>query len=204
MREAAKVVSVILHPLVMPTLGALCYFSLFPTIAQFPEPDIYWRIMVALVSLTLVLPLLCVLIMMRVGKVSTMFIEDQRERNWPLALTAIIYGGAAYLLRTRMVPAFLQLFILGAIAAMIIAMLVNLRWKISLHMIGIGGLCGGLTILYYYTQEGDPLYLALAFLLAGVLGTARLLLNAHTPLQILAGFVLGFGTELGLGLALGG
>jgi membrane-associated phospholipid phosphatase len=47
-------------------------------------------------------------------------------------------------------------------------------------------------------QEGDPLWLTTWFILAGVLGTARLLVNAHTPLQILAGFVLGFAVEFGL------
>jgi membrane-associated phospholipid phosphatase len=81
---------------------------------------------------------------------------------------------------------------------MVVAMIVNLKWKISLHMIGIGGLCGGVTSMFIMLQEGNPLWLALLFLCAGTLGTARLILQAHNSLQILAGFVAGFAIEFGL------
>ena len=124
--------------------------------------------------------------------------EDQSERNWPLLQTAVVYAFAFYTLKTKSVPVFIPLFILGAIGSMVHAMVINLRWKISLHMIGIGGFCGGLSALFILTQEGNPIYLAVAFVLAGILGTARLLLNAHNALQILAGFALGFAIELGL------
>jgi len=110
-----------------------------------------------------------------------------------------VYAAAFYVLKD--IPVFIPIFILGAIASMVIAMVINLKWKISLHMIGIGGFCGGLAALFILTQEGSPVYLAFAFILAGVLGTARLLLEAHTSMQILAGFMLGFTVELGLALS---
>lgn len=202
MRLGPKAISVLLHPLVMPILGALCYFHLFPSIEQYTSDDAYWRILLALFSLTFVLPLLCVIIMMKVGKVSTMFMEDQRERNWPLLITAAIYMGASWILNQRNIPGFIQIFLFGAVVSMVIAALINVRWKISLHMIGIGGLCGGLTILYAVSQEGNPLWLAYAFFLAGLLGSARLMLGAHNITQVLVGFLLGFTVELGLGVAL--
>lgn len=184
----------------MPTLGTLCYFHLFPSLALLPQHELYWRLIVAMLAITLFLPLLSVFFMIRIGRVSTMFIEEQRERSWPLLMTAIIYCGALWLFRTRVVPGFIWLFLLGAVISMVLALLINLRWKISLHMIGIGGLCGGLTMLYYLSQEGSPMFLAAAFLLAGLLGTARLILNAHTPMQLLAGFALGFASEVTLAL----
>jgi hypothetical protein len=198
MRVASQAVSVFLHPLVMPTLGLLCYYSFFPSIAQMNDVQLFVQIFLRILLLTLFLPLTCVFVMMRFGQISSMFVEDKKERNWPLLITAGIYLAALYLLNDRRVPAFIQLFLMGAVGSMIIAMLINLRWKISLHMIGIGGLCGALTALYYYTQEGNPLWLITVFALAGILGTARMLLNAHTSMQILFGFALGFGMELGL------
>lgn len=204
MRISSQVVSVILHPLVMPTLGAICYYNIFPSVVHVSGGQLPGKILLALFVLTLLLPLACVFLMMRIGQVSTMFMDDQKERNWPLLMTAGIYAGAhIFILGSNAVPVFIRVFLLGAIITMILAMLINLRWKISLHMIGIGGLCGGLTVLYYLLQEGHPLYLAAVFGLAGLLGTARMLLNAHTSMQILAGFVLGFGTEFGLGIILG-
>ena len=201
MKTASQTVSIILHPLVMPTLGLLCYYSLFPSISQFNELELFKQILLRVFLFTLIMPLLSVAIMMRLGKVSTMFIEDQRERSWPLLMAAVIYLFTYYfLLPVPPVPAFVSIFILGAAASMILAMLITLKWKISLHMIGIGGLCGALCGIYYFTQDGNPLWLALFFALAGILGTARLLLQAHTPLQLFAGFALGFAAEIGLAL----
>lgn len=201
MRIASQVISVILHPLVMPTFGLLCYYSLFPMIAQFNDAKLFILIFMRVVLCTVLLPLMSVLLMIRIGKVSTVFIEDKRERSWPLLMAAAIYLVTyCFVLPVPPVPAFISLFILGAACAMILALLINLKWKISLHMIGIGGLCGGLTAVYFFMQEGNPLWLSTWFILAGILGTARLLLNVHTPLQILAGFALGFVAEFGLAL----
>jgi membrane-associated phospholipid phosphatase len=128
--------------------------------------------------------------------------EEQRERNWPLLQTAIVYGVAFYVLvQVKRIPPVIPLFILGATSAMVIAMLINLKWKISLHMIGIGGLCGGITCMYVLLHEGNPIWLALLYLCAGALGSARLLLLAHNSLQILSGFVLGFAIEFALLMA---
>lgn len=201
MRFGAQLVSVILHPLVMPTFGMLCYFTLFPVIAQLHDVNLFLIIFMRVVACTLLLPLMSVLLMIRIGKVTTVFIEDKRERSWPLLLGAAIYLATYYfLLPVPPVPVFISLFILGAAATLILALLINLFWKISLHMIGIGGLCGGLTAIFYFMQEGNPLWLTTWFVLAGMLGTARLILNAHTPMQVLAGFALGFSVEFGLAL----
>ena len=199
MRTAAQVVSVILHPMVMPMFGLLCYYSLFPAVAQLNGTELFIQIFIRLLLFTIILPLASVLIMIRLGKVSDVFIDEQKERNWPLVLTAGIYIVTYYfVLPSPPVPPFIPLFILGAGAALILALLINLKWKISLHMIGIGGLCGALTILYVLLQEGNPLWLCVWFILAGILGTARLLLNAHNALQILAGFLLGFAVEFSI------
>lgn len=129
--------------------------------------------------------------------------EEQRERNWPLLQTAIVYGVAFYVLvQAKRIPPVIPVFILGATSAMVVAMLINLKWKISLHMIGIGGLCGAITSMYIMLQEGNPIWLALIFLCAGVLGSARLMLLAHNSLQILSGFILGFVIEFALLMAL--
>jgi membrane-associated phospholipid phosphatase len=200
MRTAAQVVSVVLHPMTMSTFGLLCYYSFFPTVSQFNDKGLFLQIFLRVFVFTIMLPISSVLVMMRIGKVSSVFIEERKERSWPLLVVAAIYlATPVYILNSPRVPIFINLFILGAAGALIVALLINLKWKISLHMIGIGGLCGALMNLYFCLQEGNPLWLSLCFVLAGVLGTARLLLNAHNYLQILAGFALGFAAEFSLG-----
>jgi membrane-associated phospholipid phosphatase len=66
-----------------------------------------------------------------------------------------------------------------------------LKWKISAHLTGIGGLLGGVCsfALYYSTL---PLGLVITILTASlILMYARLYLHAHTPLQVVCGLLLG-------------
>lgn len=166
-------------------------------------PEYFLLLLVLIFSSTFLLPLLSVFIMVKFGKVRSIYMEEQRERNWPLLQTAIVYGVAFYVLvQAKRIPPVIPVFILGATSAMVVAMLINLKWKISLHMIGIGGLCGAITSMYIMLQEGNPIWLALIFLCAGVLGSARLMLLAHNSLQILSGFILGFVIEFALLMAL--
>ena len=82
--------------------------------------------------------------------------------------------------------------LLGSTFTIIAALLINLHWKISIHMIGVGGILGAVLGM------AQGLFIELLWpviiivLLSGMLGTARLMLKAHNPLQIYAGFLLGF------------
>ena len=80
---------------------------------------------------------------------------------------------------------------IGAIIALVVVTLTNLKWKISAHLTGIGGLLGGVCsfALYYSTL---PLGLVITILATSlILMYARLYLHAHTPLQVVCGFLLG-------------
>jgi hypothetical protein len=189
------IISVIFHPMMMVTFAGIIYFFFIPSDFDFPDPSIPLRILGMIITSTILLPVVSVLLMVRMGKVQSVEMEQQRERNWPLLQSAIIYLVAYYVLHSRVVPVFIQLFILGAIIGILVSLVINLRWKISLHMIGIGGLCGGISIVMMLQSGASPLILAFCFMIAGLLGTARLYLNAHTPAQIFAGFVTGFAVQ---------
>jgi membrane-associated phospholipid phosphatase len=179
----------------MVTYGTVLYFFVLPSDFGFYEVIPLLKIIALIFIGTALIPATTLFLFSKLGIIKSVRIEEQRERNFPLLLGSLIYFGTFYLLRNKDIPVFILLFLLGAILGILISLVVNLRWKISLHMIGIGGLCGGLTVIYYYLQEGNPLWLGVWFMLAGILGTARLIVNAHTPLQVLAGFVLGFAAE---------
>lgn len=179
----------------MVTYATILYLFFIPTDFCFPDASIPIRIASMLFIGTVLLPILSVLIMLRFGRIESVQMEQQKERNWPLLQAAIIYLIAYYMIQGRVVPIFIQLFLLGSILGILISLLINLRWKISLHMIGIGGLCGGITIAMITQDFGSPMILSICFLIAGLLGTARLYLQSHSPAQILAGFATGFLVE---------
>lgn len=80
----------------------------------------------------------------------------------------------------------------GATVALLVTMLVTLRWKISAHATGMGGLIGGTMIVMRLYQLLPSYELMLLIVLAGMLGSARLYLKAHTPAQVYVGFLNGF------------
>jgi membrane-associated phospholipid phosphatase len=175
----------------MVTYATLIYFFLIPSGFSF-EPAVIWRILWVIASGTILIPLMTLLFFRFSGVITSLRMEEQKERNWPLLFGVLIYLGIFYIVQSMRLPVFIQVFLLGAIAGIILSLLINLKWKISLHMIGIGGLCGGTAVVMLVSGAGNPLLLAGIFFLAGLLGTARLYLNAHTPSQILGGFLTGF------------
>jgi len=182
----------------MVTYAAAVHFFLIPSEFTFRDPSIPWRIIGMLLISTVLIPVTALLFLRKTGMIKTMQIEDQKERNWPLLITALIYFGSFYIIQKSGIPVFIQLFTLGATLGILISLGINLKWKISLHMIGMGGACGGMAVEMLLLQVGDPIILGVLFLLAGLLGTARLYLQAHSPAQIFAGFFTGFAIQFGL------
>jgi membrane-associated phospholipid phosphatase len=87
-----------------------------------------------------------------------------------------------------------MMFMVGSAITALLMALINLKWKISAHMAGIGGV---IALIYQIHVMGlsafDLLWLlCLSIVVAGALGSARLALRRHDILQVLAGVVLGF------------
>jgi hypothetical protein len=85
--------------------------------------------------------------------------------------------------------------LIGAISIILIASIISKYWKVSLHMLGIGGLFGiliSLNILFGGMEE----IMVLTLLLAGVLGISRINEKAHSYMQIYVGFIVGASVEV--------
>jgi membrane-associated phospholipid phosphatase len=80
---------------------------------------------------------------------------------------------------------------LGAMVALGIVTVVNRWWKISAHLTGMGGLLGGVcSYALYYSMLPSSL-LVFLLLAALLLMYARIYLEAHTPLQVVCGMLVG-------------
>ncbi len=200
MRALAKLVSLLLHPLWMPTaLVALCF--LFDAHLSFNfAPLGVWIIVAMVFIMTGIFPLTSALLMLRSGMIGDLTMPLRQERI-PVYMLSLIYYGMGYWLlrRTPNHPELLSLFFGGALA-LLFTLLITLRWKISAHMVGIGGVLGA--IIAIQLLHGAPVValIALLLLLTGALGSARLLISDHTPAQVYMGALLGLLLVLGCGL----
>jgi membrane-associated phospholipid phosphatase len=142
--------------------------------------------------LTLIIPIILLLILKYRGQIDSLQIEDPTQRTLPYIYTLFCYGFWAYFLRvTLQLPVFLLLVVIGAIIALLAVTMINRKWKISAHLTGIGGLLGGICS-FALNYSVLPLGLIMGVLaLSLILMYARLYLNAHTPMQIVCGFLLG-------------
>lgn len=189
----ATMLSVILYPMLMPTYGMICFSTTMKAIAGGMLP---WQIAALCVGmtflLTVLIPISAIKIMIRRGKVSDLQIADARERTVPYLYTLCSFGFWCYfLIGVLHVPGYVGITAIGGTVALFIVMLINFRWKISAHLTGMGGLIGGV-MSYYLTGGGENLVFPLVLMVVALmLMYARLYLNAHTPLQVVAGLLLG-------------
>ena len=80
---------------------------------------------------------------------------------------------------------------IGATIALAIVMLINHWWKISAHLTGMGGLLGGIcSMALFYTMLPSALIISV-LIISLLLMYARLYTNAHTPMQVVSGYLLG-------------
>ena len=117
--------------------------------------------------------------------------ETHRERVIPVMLTGLFYYLGFIILQRLHLPSFMLRFVIGSMGAVILAFVISYWWKISLHLIGIGGVTGVLLSLSIRMGLGITPSLIAMIVMAAIVATARLHLNAHTPSQTMSGYVLG-------------
>ena len=194
MKRLANLISFTLHPLIMPSLGVLIlgYFQAFPII-----PEIFTPVLLITFLGTYVLPGLLMLLLYTVGTISDLEIKQHSERSWPLLLAAFTFYAVYRIMSSwPLAPQFIGFFA-GMSIAVFLALLFN-RWiKISLHMIGTGGLTGLAVGLNALLGISEIWPLAFALMAAGLVGSSRLYLGVHQKAEVYLGFCVGLIAVLG-------
>jgi membrane-associated phospholipid phosphatase len=190
----ARILSFVFHPVLMPLAGIFIlltfggWMSLMPAVAK---SYIYLVVGITTVALPLTIMLL-----LKIGKVITSFyLDDPAERRIPLLLVAFLYLAAAFILRKAQAPVIFSVFLNACSMTVLICAMITWRWKISNHMAGIGGLTGMVLAISLEWMLNLQWVAAVLFLVAGWLGFARLREDNHTPAQVYAGYLLGFGVN---------
>ena len=193
--KLTQLISILLHPMFMPLLSLHLTLLVLPSLA-FTLSQNLLLIYGILVFSTMILPLVSIFWLMRKGKVSSLEMSNHKERSLPLFKTVIWMSFGYYLLQNLLFyTPILKAELLGAIIIILIAAIVSKFWKISLHLMGIGGIVG--VFIALQIMHGDFLYLLLFFiLLSGLLGVARIKQKAHNHAQVYVGFLVGLSVEL--------
>jgi len=193
----ARISSIIFHPLWMPLLIYVIVRVLDPFYITGTPMDYF---ILLLLFINTAAPAASILIMMRFGMVSDMQLYQRSERVAPYLLVIFYYGVSWWVLwwKDPGFPDFVFRFFGGVILSLVSALIINIRWKISMHMIAQGGVLGSLLAIHPLMSDRMNLAILLAILAGGLVGASRLLLGAHSHSQVYAGYVLGIVINWGL------
>ena len=187
----AKIISVILFPIFFPSyiILILFYYNNFNTY-QIPI-NVKFMVFSIIFITTCIFPLLFIFIMKKRGMIKSIQMETREERVFPIIITTIFYFMAYYMLRNIEVLNLFLFFLIGSTLLLILALLINFLTKISIHMIGVGGMTGTLIGLSLRMNADLVVLVNVSILLAGLTGYARLKLKAHNQFQVYSGFLCG-------------
>ena len=190
MRLFANITSILFHPLLMVTYGIILALT-YTYLAIYPLP-IKLTILGGTFVSTAIIPGVFIWLMVKNGAAVDLELSDRRERIVPYLIFITSIMVCTFFLYKMMMPFWILSLLIGACISLIIALCINFFWKISAHAIGIGGLLGGIMGVARIHMINPYWAFIAVFLIAGLLGTSRIFLKRHTPMQVYAGFCLGF------------
>lgn len=176
-------------PFYLPVLGLIflftfSYLSIFPTM--------YKLLMVLLFYLfSVLLPTYLIHVYSKYEGWTTKQLINRECRMVPYVISILCYFLGFYLLTLMNTPDFISVIFVVAIIIQVLCAAVNRWWKISIHSAGIGGVTG-MVVAFSFILSFDPTWwLCMLLLIAGLVGTARMVLRQHSLAQIVCGYLIG-------------
>ncbi len=184
-----------MHPVAMPCLLMLVLFN-SGTLMSFYPLSLKLKLFLIIAVSTLVLPLFMVLVLFWLKLVNSVQMNYHRERIIPYLFSLIFYSSAVFVLTNLKGLEVLKLIMVAASISLLITLTVSFFWKISAHMVGMGGATGFILALCFLLGADVQVFLLLAVFLSGAVGSSRLTLQEHSPLQVYTGYAVGLVTML--------
>ncbi len=193
LKNLALVISVVFQPLLMPTLVFGMVLFAAPQATTIQE-EVKLGLFFLIVLATLLIPMITIIGLRVGGMVKSLHMANRKGRMLPFLLTCIFFILTSYFFyqKSELEPILWQGMSVITLTVILLTG-VTFFWKISAHMIGVGGLVAVVMVLGEKFSNFPVLYpLLLVLILSGAIASSRLYLNAHRPLEIYLGFITGF------------
>ncbi|RPG81048.1 MAG: hypothetical protein CBC74_001925 [Crocinitomicaceae bacterium TMED114] len=191
MRVLALLVSYVLHPLWTPLLVLGWLWWLDPWLRLQPAVMLYVGSVFLINALA---PAVSIYMLHKRGVLGDLEVSERTERQWPF-LIVLFYQTLGLFALTRQgvyLPSEVLGLVVAMMASLVLALLVNRRFKMSMHLLANGGAFGAIWAFNRLHGLGLEAWLPLGFLSAGLVGWSRMKLGVHTPAELAVGFLVGF------------
>lgn len=208
----SQLVSVVFHPIFLITYFFIFLYSINPYIFSVQNDRDLGVITIYIVIISIVFPAIPLIMMYFLGLAESIQLKEQSERTIPIALTGIFYLWLYInMLNNGAIPMMYSSFLLGSTITLFGCFFINLFTKISLHAAGIGGFVTAMFIAVYFfsyeythisplglinLQVKTNLFSVFGLVIAGLVGTARLILGAHKSEDLYGGYLLGIASQI--------
>lgn len=189
MKLFLKAASYIFHPLLMPLLGTVLYFSVTP---RYIEPELVRTKLLAIAIITIFIPIVVFFLLKNIRAVDTIYLKDVKERKFPLMVQCILL-----LLIIKMVfdpydDREMYYYFVGILFSAFSALvMVFFKLKVSLHQMGVAGILMFLVGLSAHFKINLLVTISFFLFVNGWIASSRLNSDAHTYPELGIGFLLG-------------
>ena len=185
----ARVLSMLFTPFYLPLVGMMALFA-FSYLGLMP-----WgyklQVLTMVYLFTILLPTILIHLYRRHRGWTLIELGHKERRAVPYVISILCYFFCIYLMDQLHIPHFMGTILSAALCIQVVCALINVWWKISTHTAAIGGVAGALFVFGEYFNFNPVWWLCLVLILAGILGSSRMILRQHTLWQVVAGFLVG-------------
>lgn len=188
--QASRILSMVFSPLIIPTYCTI--MAMWLTALNAVAEDTRFVTSAVVLMLTCVLPLMILFSMVRLGRIKDLDVSDRRQRLRPLLYILTCYILSTIYMWHVKAPVWLLLYYVSGCVTAVVMAIVSLKWKISGHGAGMGNLIG-LVIAFIeggYSEYDMLPWLCGTIVLCGLVGTSRVILGRHTPMQTVVGAIV--------------
>ena len=185
----ARIMSMIFTPFYLPLVGSVAlfifsYMSMLPMLYKLP-------MLITVYVFTVLLPSVLIHTYRHFQGWTSRELGKKERRIVPYLISILCYFGCFFLMEYRNTPRVMSIILVAALAIQMVCAFINIWWKISTHTAAIGGVAGAL-LAYSIIFGFNPMWwLCIVLILAGMVGTARMILRQHSLSQVVVGFFVG-------------
>ena len=189
LKKTLPIFSYLFHPLFTPIQA--CFFFFLFHIEDYKTEQIS-SLFLQISIITIMTPMALYYLLRFTGKVDSIMIADREQRKIPLIFQSFLF----ILLLRKSIPLDyypeLHFFFLGALFSTLFALgLLYAKTKASLHMLAISALTVFVFGLNIHLQTGNIFLVPFLLLMNGFVASSRLVMEAHTPKELIIGLLLG-------------
>lgn len=182
--------SIIFTPFYLPLVGliilfTMSYLSLLPMAYRL-------QILILAYFFTILLPTYLIHFYRKHQGWTLIELGHRERRLVPYLISIFCYFACIWIMERLHIYHFIGSILMAALMVQMSCALINVWWKISTHTAAIGGVAGAVFGFSFIFGFNPVWWYCLILIIAGILGSARMILRQHSLAQVLAGFGVGF------------